>query len=60
VNVRLIVLLGLATLAIDLWGASRPQLRAPLWIKGAAWALTAIAIVIFSPENISSFLYFQF
>jgi alginate O-acetyltransferase complex protein AlgI len=60
VNVRLIVLLCIATLAIDLWAAFRPQLRAPLWMKGAAWALTIVAIVVLAPENISSFLYFQF
>jgi D-alanyl-lipoteichoic acid acyltransferase DltB (MBOAT superfamily) len=60
VNVRLIVLCGLAMLAIDLWTALRPQLHLPFWIKGAAWALTVIAIIVLAPENISSFLYFQF
>jgi D-alanyl-lipoteichoic acid acyltransferase DltB (MBOAT superfamily) len=60
VNVRLIVLLGLATLAIDLWDALHPKLRAPLWIKATAWALTAIAIIVLAPENVNSFLYFQF
>jgi alginate O-acetyltransferase complex protein AlgI len=60
VNVRLIVLLGLTTLAVDVWAALHPQLRAPLWLKGAAWTLTAIAIVVLAPENVSSFLYFQF
>jgi len=60
VNVHLIVLAGTATLAIDLWGAFRPQLRAPIWMKGTAWALTIVAIVVLAPENISSFLYFQF
>jgi alginate O-acetyltransferase complex protein AlgI len=60
VNVHLIVLAGTATLAIDLWGAFCPQLRAPIWMKGTAWALTIVAIVVLAPENISSFLYFQF
>jgi alginate O-acetyltransferase complex protein AlgI len=60
VNVRLIVLSGLATLAIDVWAALRLQLRAPFWLKGTAWTLTAIAIVVLAPENVSSFLYFQF
>jgi alginate O-acetyltransferase complex protein AlgI len=60
VNVRLIVLLGLAPLAIDLWDALHPKLRAPLWIKATAWALTAIAIIVLAPENVNSFLYFQF
>jgi alginate O-acetyltransferase complex protein AlgI len=60
VNVRLIVLLGLATLAIDLWAVMRPQLRVPLWVKAAAWALTAVAVIVLAPENVNSFLYFQF
>jgi len=60
VNVRLIVLCATATLAIDLWAAFQPQLRAPIWIKGAVWAMTLIAIIVLAPENISSFLYFQF
>jgi D-alanyl-lipoteichoic acid acyltransferase DltB (MBOAT superfamily) len=60
VNVRLVVLLAVTTLAIDLWAALRPQLEIPLWLKGTAWGLTAVAIVVLAPESISSFLYFQF
>jgi alginate O-acetyltransferase complex protein AlgI len=60
INARLIALLGLATLIIDLWAAFRPKFRAPLWVKGAAWALTVVAIVVLAPESIGNFLYFQF
>jgi alginate O-acetyltransferase complex protein AlgI len=60
VNVRVIALCAMATLLIDLWGALRPNLNAPLWIKGAAWALTIVAIIVLAPESVTSFIYFQF
>jgi hypothetical protein len=55
-----VILLGMATLAIDLWAAFRPHLRAPFWIKGTAWGLTVVAIIVLAPENVGSFIYFQF
>lgn len=64
VNVRLIVLLGLITVGLDLWAVTPRRLRArfnmPIWIKSPAWVLTAVGIVVLAPENISSFIYFQF
>ena len=64
VNARLILILGMATLVIDLCAVLLPQIknrgRVPSWIKGSAWVLTIVAIIILAPENIGSFIYFQF
>jgi alginate O-acetyltransferase complex protein AlgI len=63
VNVRLILTLGIVTLALDLWTVLFPRVRErgmPIWVLSTGWTLIAICIVVLAPTSIGSFIYFQF
>lgn len=63
VNMRLILALGIVTIALDLWAVLLPRARAqgmPIWALGAGWTLIAVCIVVLAPTSIGSFIYFQF
>jgi alginate O-acetyltransferase complex protein AlgI len=60
VNVGLVVAGLLMVFAIDLWNEAKPKLSMPMFLKMASYACIIVATVVWSPETISSFIYFQF
>jgi alginate O-acetyltransferase complex protein AlgI len=60
VNVSLLAACAVAVFIIDIWNEQRLRLPIPRWLKPAVFALTCIAIILWAPENVSSFIYFQF
>ncbi|MGE0285975.1 MAG: MBOAT family protein [Bradyrhizobium sp.] len=59
-NVSLLAACAVAVFVIDIWHEKRLRLPIPFWLKPAAFTLTCIAILLWAPENVSSFIYFQF
>lgn len=60
VNVSLLAACAITVLVMDCWNEWRLRLSLPFWIRPAAYALVCIAIILWAPENVSSFIYFQF
>jgi alginate O-acetyltransferase complex protein AlgI len=61
VNVVLLTSCAAVVLAIDLYQEARPALLVPmLGVRLAFYACVALAVVLWAPQSVKSFIYFQF
>lgn len=60
VNVRLLVASILIIFIIDLWNEAKLKLVGSVYARVSSCMLAVVAIVPWSPESVSSFIYFQF